>query len=452
MRTLQPSSYLLIVIVVLLSLTTSPLPAKAQQVESADLFFYEVQMIHLINLERRAVGLGPLRWNRELTDSARDFALDVVTNQPTGFCGHIDSQGRAPGERIRLAGFVRLGAWAENAVCSYTTPSAAVRAWMNSASHRDNLLDVRFREAAAGYALSPTNRGYIAVDLAVDPQYAPVIIDNEAPSTTSRQVSLYVYDQAIGAGFMGLGPAVEMMIANDPDCVDAVWQPYATETFWTLSEGDGWKSVYVKTRDALGRTTVVSDQIFLGETLPREELSLAGASYFGSGFRLSQVDAGEWPQIQFSLDWVGDDSDPNFMMSSSTATRIDDAAALGGTAAHLLSNGIVSIWTGGYLASSPAVAYFRVKVSDHRTDQNVVRLQVSGSQGAAGQRVLRGNDFRASDEYQEFAVPYDLGSEAKSVTFRVDRLGAAEVTFDAVTVFSAPIAVMAPLQWQSPDN
>ncbi len=452
MRTLQQSLRLLLFIFLLCLLLTPWPSAKAQQVQPSELFFNELQVIHLVNLERRAVGLGPLRWNRELTDSARGFVQDVIANQPIGFCGHIDSQGRSPGERIRAAGFFRLGAWAENAVCGYTTPAAAVRAWMNSESHRRNLLDARFREVGVGYALSSTNRGYIVVDLAVDPHYAPVIIENEAPSTTSRQVNLYIYDQATGGGFMGLGPAVEMMISNDPDFVGAVWQPYASETTWTLSEGDGWKVVYVKTRDALGRTAVVSDQIYLGATLPLEELSLTGACHFGSGFRLNRIDANGWPQIQFSLDWVGDDSDPNFIYSPNTVTRVDDAAAVGGTAMLLQHNGIVSIWTGGYLASNPAVAYFRVKVGDHRTDQHVVRLHVSDAQGAVSQLVLRGSDFREADSYQEFAVPYNLGSDAKTVTFRIDRLGAADVTFDAVTVFSTPVPVMAPLQWQSPEN
>jgi len=452
MRPLQQPLYLPIVIFLLFSLLTPPTPAKAQQTQPPELFFNEVQLIHLINLERRAAGLGPLRWNHELTDSARGFAQDVITDQPIGYCGHIDSQGRAPGERIRAAGFVRMGAWAENAVCGYTTPEAAVRAWMGSDAHRRNLLDSRFREVAAGYALSPANRGYIVVDLAVDPHYAPVIIDNEAPATTTREVNLYLYDHVIGPGFTGLGPAIEMMIAGEPDFAGALWQPFATETTWTLSEGDGWKSVYVKTRDALGRTAIAFDSIYLGETLPREELDLTGASHFGSGIRLNHVEANGWPQIQFSLDWVGDDSDPNFVLTPTTATRIDDPAAIGGTAAQLLRGGIVSIWTGGYLASSPAIAYFRIKVSDNSTDQNLVRVQVTGAQGAAGQLVLRGIDFRAADDYQEFAVPYNLGSDAKTVTFRIDRLGVAEVTFDAVTVFSAPVPVMAPLQWQSPEN
>ncbi|MFO7631406.1 MAG: CAP domain-containing protein [Caldilinea sp.] len=452
MRLLHHSPHLLVAFLLFFSLSMAPLPAKAQQVQPSDLFFSEVQTIYLINLERRKVGLAPLRWNRELNRSAREFAEDVVTNQPSGFCDHTDSQDRTPGERMRAAGFVRLGAWAENAVCGYTSPEAAVRAWMNSESHRRNLLDSRFREMGVGYALSATNRGYIVVDLAVDPSYAPVIIDNEAPSTPSHQVVLYIYDQATTTGFMGQGPSVEMMISNDPDFVDAAWQPYSVETEWTLSEGDGWKTVYVKTRDALGRTVVASDSIYLGTTLPREQLSSNGASYFDTGFRLSRVDAESWPQIQFSLDWIGDDSDPNFVVSPTAATTIEDNEATGGTAVQLLNGGIATVWTGGYLASLPAVAYFRAKVSDNSASQDVVKLRVMGASGDAGQLVLRAADFQSADLYQEFAVPYNLGSDARTVTFRFDRIGDVEVTFDAVTVFSSPIPVMAPLQWLSPEN
>ena len=61
---------------------------------------------------------------------------------------------------------------------------------MNSDMHRKNLLDSRLRELGIGFALSAANRGYIAADLALDTNYAPVISDNEAPSTTSTNVQL----------------------------------------------------------------------------------------------------------------------------------------------------------------------------------------------------------------------------------------------------------------------
>lgn len=173
------SSQLALCCVLLLALIITPAPLHAQSVSPADLFYDEVQTVYLINLERRAAGLAPLRWNQELTLSARTFAEDVVLHQPSSYCGHIDSAGRTPGERMRLAGYTKLAAWAENSVCGYTTPEAAVRAWMNSNAHRKNLLDSRLRELGVGFALSSAYRGYIVADLALDANYAPVIIANE---------------------------------------------------------------------------------------------------------------------------------------------------------------------------------------------------------------------------------------------------------------------------------
>jgi isopropylmalate/homocitrate/citramalate synthase len=39
-----------------------------------------------------------------------------------------------------------------------------------------------------------------------------------------------------------------------------------------LNSGTGWRSVYVKTRDAMGRTSTVSDTIYLGGNVPLEQL------------------------------------------------------------------------------------------------------------------------------------------------------------------------------------
>ena len=449
MRKLRLAPLVALCCVFLLAVVALPLSSKAQSATPTDLFSNEVQTIYLINLERRKAGVPPLRWNAELTTSARTFAADVVANQPAGYCGHIDSQERTPSERMRLAGFVKLGAWAENSVCGYTTPEAAVRAWMNSDTHRKNLLDSRFREVGLGFALSATYRGYIVADLALDASYAPVIIENEATATAATTVQVYIYDQVTRTGFTGQGQSVEMMLSNDPGFAGAVWQPYAAETAWALTAGDGWKIVYVKTRDALGRTVVAQDTIYLGATLPGDQLSLDGASVFGTGFRLERIEAPAWSHVQFSLDWVGDDSDPNF---NGGGARIEDAAAIGGAALRLSNGGAATIWTGGYLATLPATAYFRVKVSDNTTTQEVVRLRVMGATGDVGQRVLRGADFASADSYQEFAVPYTPSASATSITFRVDRLSGAEVTVDAVTLFGAPLPVAAPLQWQAPDG
>ena len=54
----------------------------------------EARAVYLGNLARRANGVPPLRWNRQLTDSARWFSWDSVENRPGGYCGHTDTLGR----------------------------------------------------------------------------------------------------------------------------------------------------------------------------------------------------------------------------------------------------------------------------------------------------------------------------------------------------------------------
>lgn len=59
----------------------------------------------------------------------------------------------------------------------------------------------------------------------------------------------------------------EMMISNDPNFKDAVWEPYANEKNWKLDSGDGLKKVYVKFKDKLGNiSSPVSCEITLNKT------------------------------------------------------------------------------------------------------------------------------------------------------------------------------------------
>ncbi len=51
--------------------SASPAPAQTPA-----LWYDEAQTVYLSNLTRRANGLPPLRWNRQLTAAARWFAWD----------------------------------------------------------------------------------------------------------------------------------------------------------------------------------------------------------------------------------------------------------------------------------------------------------------------------------------------------------------------------------------
>jgi hypothetical protein len=81
-----------------------------------------------------------------------------------------------------------------------------------------------------------------------------VIINNGDVQATSREVTLTLSAEN----------AVQMAISNSADFTDVGWEDYATSTIWTLTEGDGEKTVYVKFRSPDGNVSeVVSDTIIL---------------------------------------------------------------------------------------------------------------------------------------------------------------------------------------------
>jgi hypothetical protein len=49
--------------------------------------------------------------------------------------------------------------------------------------------------------------------------------------------------------------ATEMMISNQMDFKGAKWEPYKEQVEWTLTPGDGFKTVYVLFKDAIGNTS-----------------------------------------------------------------------------------------------------------------------------------------------------------------------------------------------------
>lgn len=185
--------------------------------------------MYLGNLARRTHGVAPLRWNLQLTDAARWFAWDSIDNRSEPYCGHQDTQGKWPSDRIVTFGYRGFGG-AENAFCGYVTPQQAIDGWMNSPEHRANLLDPNSREIGLGYyRCASDGRGYVVQDFGIDPVYPPVVIENEAVNTTLPTVNLYVYDRAIGGGFAEMGPATQMMVSNDPCFSGATWEAYQAE-------------------------------------------------------------------------------------------------------------------------------------------------------------------------------------------------------------------------------
>jgi hypothetical protein len=165
-----------------------------------------------------------------------------------------------------------LLSWAENVMCGYADPETVVDLWFGSPAHRDNILNADLREVGVGYAWDSGNdRGYVVQDMGYTLGAAPVVIENEALSTTNRTVELYIYSPKEVLGEDSSGSAVDMRISNSPSFEDAIWEPFATQKRWTLPAGSGWRTVHVQTRDEFGHLTFAKDSIYLGPYPPLEE-------------------------------------------------------------------------------------------------------------------------------------------------------------------------------------
>jgi len=422
--------------------------------QPADQIYNEMHTVYLGNLARRDNGVPPLRWNAPMTEAARWFSWDSVVNRPSGYCGHQDTLGRWPSERVPLFGYKGY-CGAENCYCGYMTPEAAIEGWMNSPGHRANLLDPNSRELGMGYYRRDSDgRGYLTQDFGHDPTYPPVIIEHEALNTTDANVALYIYDREGGGGFAELGPATEMMVANDGCFTGASWEPYTAEKTWALEPGSGWRTVYVKTRDAVGRTTTVSDTIYLGQTVPPDELGLHLASTNTDHVTLYGLNDG-WPYVQLSQNWFTDDTFGTFKLWWGNGEQVNDAAAMGGTAFRLRpgdGESFAWVWTTEFFKETPLLAYFRLKVSDNTSASEIARISVKGGGTEYGPLVLKGTDFAAANVYQEFPITFTFHDNPDDVFLFLNfwRSGQADVYVDGVTIFTPPQPVQSPLTWIVP--
>jgi uncharacterized protein YkwD len=107
----------------------------------------------LLNRERAAHGVRALTSDRRLTGSARRHSRRMVVNQ---FFAHDSLSGRHFSERIAASGWMDgraswiVGenlAWGTGA---RATPTATVKAWMDSPAHRRNILNRRFHVIGIG--------------------------------------------------------------------------------------------------------------------------------------------------------------------------------------------------------------------------------------------------------------------------------------------------------------
>lgn len=111
----------------------------------------------LLNAERAARRLKPLRTNRRLARAAIGHSRNMVARR---YFAHNGADGD-PVSRIRRARYIpRFGFWTVGENLAYgvgddATPAAITQAWMNSPAHKANILTRAFKEIGIGIVARP---------------------------------------------------------------------------------------------------------------------------------------------------------------------------------------------------------------------------------------------------------------------------------------------------------
>lgn len=110
----------------------------ASKVSSTPAATWELEIARLTNIEREKAGLSILRYNKSLETGAKIRANEIVDNF---------SHTRPDGSRFFTAfGDLKYKNIGENLGSGFRTPESVVNAWMNSTSHRANILKPEYEE------------------------------------------------------------------------------------------------------------------------------------------------------------------------------------------------------------------------------------------------------------------------------------------------------------------
>ena len=148
--------------------------------------FSAQQVIELTNKKRAQNNLPPLSYNPLLEQAAKAKGANMFEEN---YWAHFAPSGKTPWGFITAAGYKYTFA-GENLAREFNDPSAVVDAWMNSPSHRENILDKNFKEIGVAVADGKlTGREGILVVQMFGASNVPVNTQNSPPQQTAGAVS-----------------------------------------------------------------------------------------------------------------------------------------------------------------------------------------------------------------------------------------------------------------------
>ena len=122
-------------------------------VEDCGTEYYALAATDLVNIERTKVGCPQVRVNPLLDQSALSHSIDMATRD---YYSHTTPEGVTFSDRIFDAGY-RFSMAGEILFMGPTSPEQAVRGWMDSAAHRDVILNCEMTETGFGVWSHPNS-------------------------------------------------------------------------------------------------------------------------------------------------------------------------------------------------------------------------------------------------------------------------------------------------------
>ncbi|NJM39879.1 MAG: CAP domain-containing protein [Anaerolineae bacterium] len=240
------------------------------------------EMVYLVNLLRKDPnrdgnfddGVPPVKLNTSLMAAAQAFADRMATGN---FFSHNDPDFgcNRPWDRMKTAGYTGYRTAAENIAAGYNSAEAGLKAFEDSPAHYATMINANLREVGVGLKMDTNDSNNVRLITAC-PNYQntsgpymfywvqdygsrwatgqpvlPIIINDEAFTTTSRQVTLYIY----GGESSSSQWAKSMRFSTDNTTWTA-YEPWQVTKSFTLPAGAGYKTVYVQLKNTAPATTV----------------------------------------------------------------------------------------------------------------------------------------------------------------------------------------------------
>jgi len=127
------------------------------------------KVLEQTNEERKKEGMLPLQYNSILSDSARKKAQDMFQND---YWAHNSPQGKTPWTFFDSSGY-KYSIAGENLAKDFYDTNSLVKAWMNSPTHKSNIMHQKYQEI--GIAVVNGTLGGVKTTLVVQHFGTPLV-------------------------------------------------------------------------------------------------------------------------------------------------------------------------------------------------------------------------------------------------------------------------------------